>query len=97
MEADSLNEYGKEKPAGEEEGQEQEGQEYQELGTEVLGYEEYPLEAPCFVWGKGLTVQAGRQTLGDVVKWYLEERPGEGAKLLKSLQIRVEITDQVTV
>ncbi len=61
------------------------------------GYEEYPLEAPYFVWGKGLTVQAGRQTLKDVVQWYLEEGSGEGAKLLKSLQIRVEITDQVTV
>ena len=55
------------------------------------------MEAPYFVWGKGLTVQAGRQTLKDVVQWYLEEGSGEGAKLLKSLQIRVEITDQVTV
>lgn len=49
---------------------------------------EYPLKAPCLVWGKGLAVQEQRRLLGDVARWYLEERGGEGAKLLKDRGIR---------
>ena len=57
---------------------------------------DYPLEAPCLVWGKGFPVQTGRQYLGDAVRWYMEERAGEGAKLLRNRSIRVEIVDKVT-
>ncbi len=57
---------------------------------------DYPLEVPCLVWGKGFPVHTSRQSFGDAVRWYLEERPGEGAKLLRNRSIRVEIIDQVT-
>ena len=57
-------------------------------------YREYPLETVCLVWGKGHAVHLQRQSLGEAVRWYLEERPGEGAQLLKERRIRVEIVDQ---
>lgn len=55
---------------------------------------EYPLEAPCLVWGKGLAVQFRRRLLEDVVRWYLEERDGEGARLLQGRRIRVEVAEK---
>lgn len=57
-------------------------------------YREYPLETACLVWGKGFAVHLQRQSLGDAVQWYLEERPGEGVQLLKKRRIRVEIADR---
>nr|WP_296438979.1 hypothetical protein [uncultured Acetatifactor sp.] len=79
---DSHGEDESEKPAGEQ--GKRGGQEEQE----------YPLESPCLVWGKGYAVHIGRQSLKDAVRWYLEERPGEGAGLLRNRCIRVEIVDQ---
>lgn len=64
------------------------------LAEELPEHREYPLETACLVWGKGLAVHLQRQSLGDAVRWYLEERPGEGAQLLKERRIRVEIVDQ---
>ena len=79
---DSHGEDESEKPAGEQ--GKRGGQEEQE----------YPLESPCLVWGKGYAVHIGRQSLKDAVRWYLEERPGEGTGLLRNRCIRVEIVDQ---
>ena len=56
-------------------------------------YREYPLGAPRLVWGKGLAVHMVSQSLWDAARWYLEERPGEGAELLRNRRIRVEIAD----
>lgn len=78
-------------------GESQEEEEGEKLGGEQRQEEaDYPLEAPCLVWGKGFPVQTGRQSFGDVVRWYMEERMGEGAKLLRNRSIRVEIVDQMT-
>ena len=78
----------REKPAGEQQ------QEDSDEPKGIPEYSDYPLEAPCLVWGKGFPVQTRRQSFGDAVRWYLEERPGEGAKLLRNRSIRVEIADQ---
>lgn len=56
-------------------------------------YKEYPLETSYLAWGKGLAVHLQRQSLRDAVWWYLEERPGEGAQMMKKRRIRVEIID----
>ena len=78
-------------------GESQEEEEGEKPGGEQRQEEaDYPLEAPCLVWGKGFPVQTGRQSFGDVVRWYMEERMGEGAKLLRNRSIRVEIVDQMT-
>lgn len=96
---------GNEELEGQEEGKAQEEQkEYEEweqpnaqqaaLAESMPEYREYPLEAPRLVWGKGLAVHMVRQSLWDAARWYLEERPGEGAELLRNRRIRVEIVDQ---
>ncbi len=78
-------------------GESQEEEEGEKPGGEQRQEEaDYPLEAPCLVWGKGFPVQTGRQSFGDAVRWYMEERMGEGAKLLRNRSIRVEIVDQMT-
>ncbi len=78
-------------------GESQEEEEGEKPGGEQRQEEaDYPLEAPCLVWGKGFPVQTGRLSFGDAVRWYMEERMGEGAKLLRNRSIRVEIVDQMT-
>lgn len=88
FQGDSQEEKEREKPAGEQQ------QEDSDEPKGIPEHSDYPLEAPCLVWGKGFPVQTRRQSFGDAVRWYLEERPGEGAKLLRNRSIRVEIADQ---
>ena len=89
LEAEDFREEDRwEEPDGEQE-------EQQDLQTALVSaYEEYSLEAPCLVWGKGFAVPIQRQSLVDATRWYLEERPGEGARLLQNRRIRVEIADR---
>jgi len=90
---DFQEEEEREKPAGGQGEWEQPNAQQTALAESMPEYREYPLEAPCLVWGKGLAVHMVSQSLWDAARWYLEERPGEGAELLRNRRIRVEIAD----
>ena len=90
---DFQEEEEREKPAGGQGGWEQPNAQQTALAESMPEYRKYPLEAPRLVWGKGLAVHMVSQSLWDAARWYLEERPGEGAELLRNRRIRVEIAD----
>ena len=90
---DFQEEEERERPAGGQGEWEQPNAQQAALAESMPEYREYPLEAPRLVWGKGLAVHMVSQSLWDAARWYLEERPGEGAELLRNRRIRVEIAD----
>lgn len=90
---DFQEEEERERPAGGQGEWEQPNTQQAALAESMPEYREYPLEAPRLVWGKGLAVHMVSQSLWDAARWYLEERPGEGAELLRNRRIRVEIAD----